>query len=143
LRSDFYLFHVVSTFGAIMRIQHVLGLFAAATLSTAALAEPSVPPSQATLQAAPVNTVAVQAGAPSAQRLAAGEARHMKGTFRLADGRLLVLSNSRDRLFAELDGKREELVPAGQNRFVARESRTRLAFDSVPFANEVVVSNPR
>jgi hypothetical protein len=126
-----------------MRIQHFLGFFAAVTLSAAACAEPSVPPSQASLQAAAGNTVAVQGSALSAQRLPAGEAQHMKGTFRLADGRMLVLSESRNRLFAELDGKREELVSVGQNSFVARESRIRLAFDSVPFANEVVVSNMR
>jgi len=126
-----------------MRIQHVLGFAAAVALSAIACAEPSVPPSQANLPAAPGNVVAVQGSALSAYRLPAGEARHMKGTFRLADGRTLVLTDSRNRLFAELDGKREELVPLGQNSFVARESGTRLAFDSVPFATEVVVSKTR
>ena len=121
-----------------MRIQHVLAFAAAATLSVSAFADPSIAATQAV-----ANTVTVQAGALSAKRMAPGEAKHMKGTFRLEDGRVLVLTPSRDRLFAELDGKREELVPAGQNRFVARDSGTRLTFDQVPFASEVVVSSLR
>jgi hypothetical protein len=67
----------------------------------------------------------------------------MKGTFQLDDGRMLVLSATRNRLFAELDGKREELVPIGQNRFVARDSGTRMSFDRVPYAQEVVVDSAR
>jgi len=121
-----------------MRIQHVLAFAAVATLSVSACAEPSIVATQAT-----ANTVTIQAGTLSAKRMAPGEAQHMKGAFRLVDGRVLVLTPSRDRLFAELDGKREELVPAGQNRFVARESGTRLTFDQVPFASEVVVSSLR
>jgi hypothetical protein len=121
-----------------MRIQHVLAFAAAATLSVSAFAEPlnvSAPSA--------ASTVTIQASTLSAKRLAPGTAQHMKGTFRLEDGRVLVLEPSRERLFAELDGKREELVPAGGNRFVARESGTRLTFDQVPFASEVVVSSLR
>jgi len=122
-----------------MRIQQVLAFIGAATLSVSAFAEPSIPPSQA----ASANTVTVQAGASMVSRMTPGEAQHMKGTFQLEDGRKLVLSNTNNRLFAELDGKREELIPAGQNRFVARDSGTRMTFDRVPFANDVVVSSAR
>jgi len=121
-----------------MRMQSVLALLGTAFLSASAFADPSIVSSSAG-----ANTVTVQGSGLSAKRLAPGEAQHMKGSFRLDDGRMLVLSTSRNRLFAELDGKREELVPSGQNGFVARESGTRMRFDQVPFANDVVVSNVR
>lgn len=122
-----------------MRIPHVLAFLGAATLSVSAFAEPSIPTSQVSA----ANTVTVQAGPHSGYRMAHGEARRMKGAFRLEDGRTLVLSDSRDRLFAELDGKREELMSQGNNRFIARDSGTRMTFDQVPFANDVVVSTAR
>jgi len=122
-----------------MRIQQALAFIGAATLSLSACADPSIA-SSASSQTAAASTVTVQAGTLSAQRLQPGEARHMKGAFRLEDGRILVLTDARNRLFAELDGKREELLPQGQNRFIARDSGTRMRFDSVPYANDVVVS---
>lgn len=121
-----------------MRIQHVLAFAAAATLSLSALADPAIPPASN-----PANVVTIEAGNHAAFRLAPGEAQHMKGAFQLDDGRMLVLSNSGNRLYAELDGKREQLVPKGQNRFLARSTGTMLTFDRVPFANDVVVSNAR
>jgi hypothetical protein len=67
----------------------------------------------------------------------------MRGAFRLDDGRVLTVSNKRDKLFAELDGKTEELLPVGQNRFVTRDSGTRVAFNQVPFAEQVVLDMAR
>jgi zona occludens toxin (predicted ATPase) len=121
-----------------MRKYHVLAFLGAAVLSVSACADPSIASSQAA-----ANTVTVQGSGFSAQRLTPGEAEHMRGTFRLDDGRVMVLSTTRNRLFAELDGKREELVPRGQNSFSTRESGTRLTFDQVPFPNDVVVSTMR
>lgn len=121
-----------------MRIQHVLAFAAAATLSLSAFADPAIPPAPNA-----ANVVTIEAGNNAAFRLAPGEAQHMKGTFQLDDGRLLVLSNSGNRLYAELDGKREQLVPKGQNRFLARSTGTMLTFDRVPFATDVVLSSTR
>lgn len=119
-----------------MRIQHVLAFAAAAALSLSAFAGPAIAPSPNA-----ANVVTIEAGNSAAFRLPPGEAQHMKGTFQLDDGRMLVLSNSGNRLYAELDGKREQLVPKGQNRFLARSSGTMLTFDRVPFATDVVVSS--
>ena len=121
-----------------MRIQHVLAFAAAATLSLSAFADPAIPPAPNA-----ANIVTIEAGTGSAYRLPPGEAQHMKGTFQLDDGRMLVLTNSGNRLYAELDGKREQLVPKGQNRFLARSTGTMLTFDRVPFATDVVVSSTR
>jgi hypothetical protein len=124
-----------------MRIQHVLAFAAAATLSVSAFADPTfnVAPS------ATANSVLVQGGASanSLHRLTPAEAEHMRGAFRLDDGRVLTVSNKRDKLFVELDGKTEELLPVGQNRFVARDSGTRVAFNQVPFADQVVLNAAR
>jgi hypothetical protein len=124
-----------------MRIQHVLAFAAAATLSVSAFAEPSFSVSPS----ASANGMLVPGGASanSLHRLSPADAEHMKGAFRLDDGRILTVTNKRDKLFAELDGKTEELVPVGQNRFVARSSGTRVAFNQVPFADQVVLDMAR
>jgi hypothetical protein len=117
-----------------MRIPHVLAFLGAAILSTSALADPSIAPSQST-----GNSVQVQVQPSMAYRLTKDEADHMRGAFRLADGRTMTVTSRMNRLFVELDGKREEMVPVGPNRFVSRDSGTRLEFNRVPFADEVVV----
>lgn len=121
-----------------MRIHHVLAFAAAATLSLSAFADPAIPPAPNA-----ANVVTIEAGNSAAFRLAPGEAQHMRGTFQLDDGRMLVLTDSGNRLYAQLDGKREQLVPKGQNRFLAKSTGTMLTFDRVPFATDVVVSSVR
>jgi hypothetical protein len=117
-----------------MRTQHFLVLAAAATLSASAFADPSV----ATANAG--NTVTVQASPASYYRMSPADAQHMKGAFQLADGRVLTVTNQRSKLFAEVDGKKEELVQVGPQRFVARDSGARVAFDQVPYAGEVTLN---
>lgn len=114
-----------------MRTHQFLVLAAAATLSASAFADPSV---------APANTVTVQAGQAGYYRMTAADAQHMKGAFQLADGRVLTVTNERNKLFAEVDGKKEELVQTGPQRFVARDSGARVAFDQVPYAGEVTLN---
>ena len=123
-----------------MRIQHVLA-FAAATLSVSAFADPSFNVSRS----ATANNVLVPGGAStnSLHRLSPADAERMQGAFRLEDGRVLTLTHQHDKLFVELDGKREELLPVGHKRFVARDSGTQVAFNQVPFADEVVVNQAR
>jgi hypothetical protein len=75
----------------------------------------------------------------SAYRLTQDEAEHMRGTFRLTDGRTIMVTNRMNKLYVELDGKREELVPVGPKKFVTRDTGARIAFNQVPFADEVVV----
>jgi hypothetical protein len=114
-----------------MRISHAVTFVAALSLgvSSFAVAAPSSQPS----------SVLVNGSPQAPHKLTPDEAQGMAGTFQLDDGRLLVLTSKRSTLFAEFDGKREELVPAGQNRFVSRDSGARLTFDQVPFGTEVVL----
>jgi hypothetical protein len=121
-----------------MRISQVLAFAAAAaTFSVSAFADPSIPATHA------ANTVLVQASPHAAYHLSPDEARHMVGTFQLDDGRTLTVTSQRSKVFAEFDGKREELVPTGGNRFVSRDSGAELTFDRVPFADEVVLNQAK
>jgi predicted heme/steroid binding protein len=122
-----------------MRIHPVLAFVGAATLSLSACAEPVV----VSPTAAANSTVLVQANANPAYKPAPGEVQDMKGAFHLEDGRTLTLSNNGNKVFAELDGKREELLPVAENRFRGRESGTGVTFNRVPFGDEVVVTPAR
>ena len=118
-----------------MRIPQVLAFIGAAALSMSAFADPSIAPSSsvANIAAAPLQ--------PSmAYRLTKDDAEHMRGAFLLTDGRTIKLTNRMSKLFVDLDGKREELVPVGPNQFVTRDSGARLTFNRVPFPEEVVVN---
>jgi hypothetical protein len=117
-----------------MRILHFLGFAATVTLTASACADPSIAPANLA-----GNTVRVQAGASGIYRLTPDEALHMRGRFKLDDGRMLTVTNQRSKLFVELDGQKEELVQVGPSRFVARDSGTGIAFDRVPYADEVKV----
>jgi hypothetical protein len=114
-----------------MRISHVLAFAFAAAVSVTAVADPSIPTTHA------ANTVLVQAAPHAAYRLTPDEARHMVGTFKLDDGRTLTMTSRQSKVFAEFDGKREELVPVGANRFVSRDTGAELTFNQVPFGDEV------
>jgi hypothetical protein len=121
-----------------MRISHVLAFAAAATLSVSAFADPagSISPSSQT-------TVLVNAASHSSYKLTPAEAQGMVGTFKLDDGRMLVLTSKRSKLFAEFDGKREELVPLSENRFVSRDTGAQLTFDHVPFGVNVTLDQSK
>lgn len=116
-----------------MRIQQVLAFIGAATLSLSAFADPSTAPASATASA-----VLLQA-APHAYRLTQDEADHMRGAFRLTDGRTMTVTSRMNKLYVDMDGKHEELVPVGPKKFVTRDTGTIVAFNQVPFADEVVV----
>jgi hypothetical protein len=117
-----------------MRIQQILAFIGAATLSVSALADPSIASSASAASGTPGQ---VQ---PSLRyRLTKDEAQHMRGAFGLADGRTMTVTNRLAKLYMELDGKCEELVPVGLNKFVTRETGTRVTFNQVPYADEVVV----
>jgi exo-beta-1,3-glucanase (GH17 family) len=123
-----------------MRISHVLAFAAAATLSSAAFADSSGSTAPASRSA---TTVLVSAAPHSQYKLTPAEAQGMIGSFQLEDGRLLVLTSKRSTLYADFDGKREELVPVGQNRFVSRDSGAQLTFDQVPFGVQVVLNQAK
>jgi len=116
-----------------MRIHQFLAFIGAATLSLSALADPSV-----------AGTLAVAGtahnGAQPTYHLDRNDARHMRGTYLLDDGRTVVIVNEGGKLFADLDGKREELVRVDWAKFESRDSGARLSFNRIPYADEVVVN---
>jgi hypothetical protein len=119
-----------------MRIQPVLAFIGAATLSLSAFADPSIAPASAT-----ANANAVLPQAPLyAYRLTQDEAEHMHGAFRLTDGRTMTVTSRMNKLYIDMDGKHEELVPVAPKKFVTRDSGTIVSFNQVPFADEVVVN---
>jgi hypothetical protein len=117
-----------------MRIVQALAFAAAATLSLSASADPSIASSSASASAVTVPS------SYSAYRLTTDEAEHMRGSFSLTDGRTITVTNRMNKLFVDLDGKREEMVPVAPKKFVTRDTRAQIAFNQVPFADEVVVN---
>lgn len=69
------------------------------------------------------------------------EARYMRGTYQLADGRVLQVTSERQHVYATIDGRVEELVPVGERTFVTRNSEDRVVFDQLPFPNEIAVES--
>jgi hypothetical protein len=122
--------------GAIMRIKPVLAFLGAAAFSTCALAEPSLPGSVS----ADGNSVIVQGTASPVMRLTLADAEDANGSFQLKDGRVLTLSNQNHRMYMELGGKREELLPVSRTRFVARTSGAELAVDTLRFPETVTLT---
>jgi hypothetical protein len=117
-----------------MRILPVLAFIGAASVSLSAFADSSIPPAVAAGSLASVQVRAAHT------YLSKDDAEHMRGTFALTDGRTITVTNKQNRLFVDLDGKREELVPAGATQFVTRDTGARIRFDQVPYAAEVVVN---
>jgi len=118
-----------------MRNKQVLVFLGALMLSVSALADPSIAPSSAM-----ANAAQPQGGTAVMYRLSAQEAQHMRGAFRLADGRTITVTSRASKLFVDMDGKREELVPVGPQQFVGRDTGARVSFNQVPYADEVVVN---
>jgi hypothetical protein len=70
-------------------------------------------------------------------RLTPGQAEEVAGSFRLQDGRVLRLTSQSNRVYMEVDGKREELLPVSRTEFVARQSGARVALDDESYAENV------
>jgi hypothetical protein len=121
-----------------MRIKQVLAFIGAAAVSTLALAEPA-PVSVS----ADGNTVFVQGDPSPVFRLSPGQAEDTCGAFKLEDGRTLRLTSYQNKVFMEVDGKREELLPLSRTDFVARKSGARVALDEEAFAGKVKLTQFR
>ena len=115
-----------------MRIQQVLAFLGAAAVSTLALAEPALPAAAST-----DGTVVVRGDASRVIHLTPGQAQGTNGSFRLDDGRTLRLTSRNSKVFMEVDGKREELLPVSPTEFVARDSGAQVALDEAAFAGTV------
>jgi hypothetical protein len=122
-----------------MHIKQVLAFLGAAAVSTLALAEPALPAGAS----ADGNTVVVQGNASPLVRLTAADAASATGSFRLEDGRELRLTSRNSKIFMEVDGKREELLPVSKTRFVARGSGAELALDDLQFPDKVALTQFR
>jgi antitoxin (DNA-binding transcriptional repressor) of toxin-antitoxin stability system len=116
-----------------MRIKQILAFLGAAAVSTAVLAAPvSV--------SADGNTVTVHGDTSPVYRLTPGQAQDTNGAFKLEDGRVLRLTNHDRKVFMEVDGKREELLPLSRTEFVAARSGDRVALDEEAFAGKVTLT---
>jgi hypothetical protein len=119
-----------------MRIKQVLAFIGAAAVSTLALAEPAAPVSVS----ADGNTVFVQGDPSPVFRLSPGQAEDVAGSFRLDDGRSLRLTSHQNKVFMEVDGKREQLLPLSRTEFVAKNSGARVELNEEAFASKVTLT---
>jgi hypothetical protein len=115
-----------------MYIKQVLAFAGAAAVSALALAGPAP-----VAVSADGNTVTVHGDTSRIVRLTPNEAAETAGSFKLQDGRLLRLTSQDRKVFMEVDGKREELLPLSRTEFVASKSGARIALDEESFAGNV------
>lgn len=115
-----------------MRTKQVLAFLGAAALSSMAFAEPA-PVSVS----ADGNTVYVQGDPSPIMRLSPNQAADVQGAFKLDDGRMLKLSNHNSKVFMEVDGHREELLPLSRTEFVAKKSGSRLTLDEPSLTDKI------
>ena len=115
-----------------MRIKQVLAFLGAAALSSMAFAEPA--PVSASADG---NTVYVQGDPSPIMRLSPNQAADVQGAFKLDDGRMLKLSNHNSKVFMEVDGHREELLPLSRTEFVAKKSGSRLTLDEPSLTDKI------
>jgi hypothetical protein len=116
--------------------KQVLAFLGAAALSTCAFAAPAAPISVS----ADGNTVYVAGDATPVVHLTVAEAHEATGAFRLEDGRVLRLSSQSNKLYMELGGKRQRLIPVSRTSFVAPASGAQLELDDLRFPEKVSLS---
>ena len=122
-----------------MRIKQVLAFLGAAAVSSLALAAPAAPVSLS----ADGSSVTVRGNTSPVFRLSPVEADEVAGNFRLADGRTLKLTSESTRVYMEVNGKREQLLPLSRTDFVARNSGARVVLDQEPYADKVTLTQFR
>lgn len=115
-----------------MRIKQVLAFIGAAAVSTLALAEPAP-----VAVSADGRTVTVFGDTSQLIHLTPGQAADATGNFKLKDGRMLRLTSHNNKVFMDVDGKREELLPLSRTEFVASKSGARVAIDEEAFPDNV------
>jgi len=117
-----------------MRITHVLTMIAAAAASFSAAAAPAAVSSTSAIATVPV------VGQTAVHKLKQAEYARLQGLYELSDGRVLEVTMNQGKLYAEVGGKKAEIVHAGPTRFVSRDDAVRIVFDSVPYPMNVNVS---
>jgi hypothetical protein len=122
-----------------MRIKQTLAFLGAAAVSSLALAAPAAPVSLS----ADGSSVTVHGNTSPLFRLSPSEAGEVAGNFRLTDGRVLKLSSENSRVYMEVSGKREQLLPLSRTDFVARNSGARVVLDQEPYADKVTLTQFR
>jgi hypothetical protein len=119
-----------------MRIKQVLAFLGAAAVSTAVSTSAFAAPAPVSVSD-DGNVVTVHGDSSPLIRLTPGEAEDVAGSFKLQDGRVLRLSNQTNKVYMEVDGKREELLPLSRTDFVARKSGARVVLNDQAFAQKV------
>jgi hypothetical protein len=118
-----------------MRNQFVLALFAA-SLSGAAFAAPGANQDMERAAMASVPVV----GSTATYKLSSTYFDGVRGVYELSDGRRLHVTLEHDKLYADVGRGKTQIVPVAPNRFATRDDSLRLAFDQIPFASEVTLS---
>ena len=97
---------------------------------------------QAQQDAAALSEIQVRGTLP-ATRLQPEQIAEIKGVYALDNGATLKITSVQRRLFAQL-GQRNltELVPLGDNRFVAPDQRMTMEFKPIAFGEEIVLTYP-
>jgi hypothetical protein len=122
-----------------MRIKQTLAFLGAAAVSSLALAAPAAPVSLS----ADGSSVTVHGSTSPVFRLSPAEADEVSGNFKLTDGRVMKLSSESNRVYMEVSGKREQLLPLSRTDFVARNSGARVVLDQEPYADKVTLTQFR
>ncbi len=121
-----------------MRIKQVLALVGAAAVSSLALAEPAP-----VAVSADGSTVTVYGNTSRLIHLTPGQAADVTGAFKLKDGRMLRLTSRDSKMFMEVDGRREQLLPLSRTEFVAKNSGDRVEIDEQAFPENVQLTQFR
>jgi hypothetical protein len=121
-----------------MRIKQILAFLGAAAVSTVVLAAPA-PVSVS----ADGSTVTVHGDTSPVFHLTPGQAEDTNGAYKLQDGRMLRLTSQSSRVFMEMEGKREELLPLSRTEFVSARSGARVELDADAFAEKITLTQFR
>jgi hypothetical protein len=120
-----------------MRIKQVLAFIGAAAISTAAVSTSAFAAPAPVSVSEDGNIVTVHGNSSPVVRLTPGEAEDVAGAFKLQDGRVLRLTHQTNKVYMDVGGKREELLPLSRTEFVARKSGARVVLDNEVFAQKV------
>jgi hypothetical protein len=118
-----------------MRIHHVLTLIGAAALSFSAAAAPASGDANTSTE-----LTAVQVVANSGYKLRQAEFDGVQGTYSLDDGSTLRVKGDHNKLYAEVNGTRKEIVAKAAHVFASRDDAIRLVFEDNVASYDVKLS---
>lgn len=114
-----------------MRTLHAIALAAGTLFAALGQTAPQATPPAGTQEVVPETTVRIT-GTVTRKRPSSEELKDFKGTYLLSNGKNMTVISRGKRLYAEIDGmSRMELIPRGQNNFVAGDGSISFTFNEV------------